>query len=284
MTRWSLDPPSNMMCIEVRIRCTQPPSRGLFGSLLTLSKHPRRSAELRHYSAVVLPRERRETRTCAESRGLLPLFLNRPVLGVTLADDQTGCRCPARTEYPQPVAATADIHHHHEADHLGRAVEITEGIAHRRRLRNLARWLKPIYSDNAPCRRRDPRRHRCGSRRTCPRCARPRDRRSRKVPWVRGLLSCCGLSCCSVPLSLSFCLGWLERPTVRPGDQSRRVKEGSHRGSACGNRGMPCTCAARPVTLAFRLSQNRTGGEKRHAIVCVMVAQLSLIHISEPTR
>ena len=43
----------------------------------------------------------------------------------------------------------ADIHHHHEADHLGRAVEITEGIAHRRRLRILARRLKPIYSDNA---------------------------------------------------------------------------------------------------------------------------------------
>ena len=43
----------------------------------------------------------------------------------------------------------ADIHHHHEADHLGRAVEITEGIAHRRRLRILARWLKPIYPDNA---------------------------------------------------------------------------------------------------------------------------------------
>ena len=44
----------------------------------------------------------------------------------------------------------ADIHHHHETDHLGRAVEITEGIAHRRRLRILARRLKPIYSDNAP--------------------------------------------------------------------------------------------------------------------------------------
>ena len=29
----------------------------------------------------------------------------------------------------------ADVHNHHEADHLGRAVEITEGIAHRPRLR-----------------------------------------------------------------------------------------------------------------------------------------------------
>src|SRR5665648_834401 len=38
-----------------------------------------------------------------------------------------------------------------EADHLGRAVEITEGIAHRRRLRILARRLKPIYSDIAVC-------------------------------------------------------------------------------------------------------------------------------------
>ena len=43
----------------------------------------------------------------------------------------------------------ANIHHHHEADHLGRTVEITEGIAHCRRLRNLARRLNPIYSDNA---------------------------------------------------------------------------------------------------------------------------------------
>ena len=43
----------------------------------------------------------------------------------------------------------ADVHHHREADYLGRTVKITEGIAHHRRLRNLARWLKPIYSDNA---------------------------------------------------------------------------------------------------------------------------------------
>jgi hypothetical protein len=43
----------------------------------------------------------------------------------------------------------ADIHHHHEADHLGRVVEITERIAYRRRLRNLAGRLKPIYSDNS---------------------------------------------------------------------------------------------------------------------------------------
>jgi len=43
----------------------------------------------------------------------------------------------------------ADIHHHREADHLRRRVEITEGVLHSRRLKNLARRLKPIYSDNA---------------------------------------------------------------------------------------------------------------------------------------
>ncbi len=43
----------------------------------------------------------------------------------------------------------ADVHHNHEADHLGRAIEITDRIAHFRRLRNLVRRLKPIYSDNA---------------------------------------------------------------------------------------------------------------------------------------
>ena len=44
----------------------------------------------------------------------------------------------------------ADIHHHREADYLGRAVEITEGILHLRRLRNASPRLKPICSDNAP--------------------------------------------------------------------------------------------------------------------------------------
>ena len=43
----------------------------------------------------------------------------------------------------------ADVHHHREADHLGRAVEITEGIAHRRKLQTGATRLKPIWSDTA---------------------------------------------------------------------------------------------------------------------------------------
>ena len=43
----------------------------------------------------------------------------------------------------------ADVHHHHEADHLGRTVEITEGIAHRPRLGMSPARLKPICSDIA---------------------------------------------------------------------------------------------------------------------------------------
>jgi hypothetical protein len=42
-----------------------------------------------------------------------------------------------------------DVHHHREADHLGRRVEITEWIAHRRRLRNAPARFKPICIDTA---------------------------------------------------------------------------------------------------------------------------------------
>jgi hypothetical protein len=44
----------------------------------------------------------------------------------------------------------ADIHHHREADDLGRTVEITERIAHRRTLRNAPAQLKLIYSETMP--------------------------------------------------------------------------------------------------------------------------------------
>ncbi len=37
-----------------------------------------------------------------------------------------------------------DIQHHSAADDLGRAIEITERIVHRRRLRDLTSPLKPI--------------------------------------------------------------------------------------------------------------------------------------------
>jgi len=38
----------------------------------------------------------------------------------------------------------AHIHHHHEADYLGRTIEITEGILHPSRLRTGPAPLKPI--------------------------------------------------------------------------------------------------------------------------------------------
>ena len=61
-------------------------------------------------------------------------------------------------------------------------------------------------------RRRDPRLRRCESRRTCPRRARLHDTRSVAALWVGGFLSCCGLSCCSVPFLSPFwgrVTGWL---------------------------------------------------------------------------
>jgi len=42
-----------------------------------------------------------------------------------------------------------DVHHHGEADYLGRPVELTEGILHRCKLRNSPARLKPIWSDKA---------------------------------------------------------------------------------------------------------------------------------------
>jgi len=51
-------------------------------------------------------------------------------------------------DLPQRERIT-DVHHHREADHLGRTVEITEGILHRCKLRNSPARLKPICSDTA---------------------------------------------------------------------------------------------------------------------------------------
>ena len=45
-----------------------------------------------------------------------------------------------------------DVHHHREADYLGRTVEITKGILHRCKLRNSPARLKLICSDTADMR------------------------------------------------------------------------------------------------------------------------------------
>ena len=41
-------------------------------------------------------------------------------------------------------------HRHRDADHLGRDVEITRGIEHRRKLRNSLACLAPIRPDTTP--------------------------------------------------------------------------------------------------------------------------------------
>ena len=43
----------------------------------------------------------------------------------------------------------ADVHHHREADDFGRPVEVSNGVVHHRRRRELAVRLKPIFLDNA---------------------------------------------------------------------------------------------------------------------------------------
>ena len=42
-----------------------------------------------------------------------------------------------------------DLHHHCDAEDLGRAVEVTKGIAHRCGLRELAFRFKPVFFDSA---------------------------------------------------------------------------------------------------------------------------------------
>ena len=49
-----------------------------------------------------------------------------------------------RWESWPPPRPLADVHHHREADYLGRTVEIPERILHRCKLRNAAPRLKPI--------------------------------------------------------------------------------------------------------------------------------------------
>jgi len=44
----------------------------------------------------------------------------------------------------------AGVHHHREADHFGRTVEVEEGIRHRPTLRIAPTRLKPIFSDRTP--------------------------------------------------------------------------------------------------------------------------------------
>ncbi len=71
-----------------------------------------------------------------------PINVTMPVADIDTALEQ-------QIFYLSQGQRITDIHHHREADYLGRTVEITEGISHRRTLCDVLIHLKPIYSDNA---------------------------------------------------------------------------------------------------------------------------------------
>jgi hypothetical protein len=72
----------------------------------------------------------------------VPPHTHRFVADIDLAFEQQIFHLPQRERI-------ADVHDHGEADHVGRAVEAAEGIAHRRRLWIARSGLKPICFDNA---------------------------------------------------------------------------------------------------------------------------------------
>ena len=84
-----------MMCIEVRIHCTQPPSRGFSGSLPTLTKVSRRSPELRHQLAVFLSDLTPESASQRKNAASLPVYPFWAFSGVTLAEMQMVVTVPA---------------------------------------------------------------------------------------------------------------------------------------------------------------------------------------------
>ena len=82
---WSHHRLSIMMYIEVRIRCSQPASRGYSGSLPAVAGRSRISPEMRHQMAVVLSDPRQERQCRWGNATVLSAYLFRPLSGVTLA-------------------------------------------------------------------------------------------------------------------------------------------------------------------------------------------------------
>jgi hypothetical protein len=76
------------LCVEVRIRCGQPPSRGFSGSLPTFATHSRRSPELRHQVVVVLSDLTVERASQRENAAFLLVYLYWAFSGVTLPSKQ----------------------------------------------------------------------------------------------------------------------------------------------------------------------------------------------------
>src|SRR6478736_6215993 len=80
-----------MMCVELRIRCSQPPSRGFSDSLPTPGKASRRSPELRHQLVVFLSDLRPESASERKNAASFPVYLYWAFSGVT----------PGRQQVPQ---------------------------------------------------------------------------------------------------------------------------------------------------------------------------------------
>ena len=74
--------------LAVRILPSQPPSRGLFGSLPTFTRRSRRSPEMRHQLAVVLSDLTPESAPRRDHAASIPFYLFWAVSGVTLAKQQ----------------------------------------------------------------------------------------------------------------------------------------------------------------------------------------------------
>jgi hypothetical protein len=96
-----------MMCVELRIRCSQPPSRRFFGSLSTLTKRYRRSPEVRHQLATVLRNWTRESRFRCTSTRFLVQYLYGAFMGVTL-DQPADCPDRRLESYLKPTSPAVE--------------------------------------------------------------------------------------------------------------------------------------------------------------------------------
>lgn len=75
------------LCVEVRIRSAQPPSRGFSGSLATLTERSRTSPELRRQLPVILSDLTLKRASQRKNAAFLLVYLFWAVLGVTLANE-----------------------------------------------------------------------------------------------------------------------------------------------------------------------------------------------------
>ena len=124
--------------VEVSLEVEMVVDRGAIGSQAVRYNGPRPAVAF-HRSFEELQRSPAIPAFCGENSAYLALVIHRtPEMTMRLAID------PDEGSVKQWMA---NIHHNREANYLGRRVEITEGTAHRRRLRKAIPQLKLIYSD-----------------------------------------------------------------------------------------------------------------------------------------